>query len=123
MPSKCEDVVRWDRASLQKLLRSNDRAVLKALYWVNRNQTESERNMNRTLTVNGKGFSKYDAPHMMDLARRAARTSLTPNQMRVACKVMPKYWKQLLDPIQVKNEGRVVKRGKTFIEVRRRHAA
>jgi hypothetical protein len=86
------------KESVQHLLDTNNRAVVKALLAVYARQTASEQAGHHTREVNGVGFSKFDAPFLTDMVRSVHRYgSLTPKQMAVTRNKMKRYWRQLVD--------------------------
>lgn len=97
----------WDKTSIQNLLKSNDRAVYRALVAIFDRQTASEQSGDTTNVVNGIGFSRFDAPFCSDLAKRVkAGYSLSPKQLAVARNKMMRYHRQLVD---VANEREAVR--------------
>ena len=84
-------------SDFKDLLASNKKAALQALLTLNRLQTDSEKSLGVALKANGVGFSGYDAPILSSMALQlAARGSLSPKQMGVIHRLIPRYATQLL---------------------------
>lgn len=86
------------KAYLQKLVRTNDKALLRAVIAIYDRQTPSERISGQSTEDNGVGFTKWDAEEMSDIAIKIKNgLRLSPNEMLHTRIVMPKYWRQLMD--------------------------
>lgn len=86
------------KASIQHLLDTNDRAVVRGLVRIYERQTQSEKAAHTTTESNGVGFTGVDADFLTSLAEKAIKYgSLTPNQLFYARKKVKKYWKQLAE--------------------------
>lgn len=60
-------------------------------------QTEEEQNAEATVEHNGVGFSGFDAEILSSFASQYLnRGSLSPRQMEILHKKMPRYWGQIL---------------------------
>lgn len=87
----------WDKESIQELLKSNDKAVARAVLAVYRFQTEAEKSTQTTRDSNGIGFSAFDAEILSDFAEKLKRgLTLSPRQLELARKKMLKYHRQLV---------------------------
>lgn len=87
----------WNKTAIQALLETNPKALIRALRVVYNNQTESEKNSHATTDDNGVGFTGVDAELLTSFADQArVRGTLSPKQMDLLKKKMPKYWKQIL---------------------------
>jgi hypothetical protein len=61
-------------------------------------QTEAERSAEAAILHNGKGFSGTDAEILTSFAKQwLAKKWLSPKQMTLLHKKMPKYWRQVYD--------------------------
>ncbi len=87
----------WKR-ELQSLLLASDMALERSIIRIWEQQTYSEQSSGEALIVDGVGFNKMDAPLMGAFADQLIHNrSLSEKQKVVARKVMPKYWKQLMN--------------------------
>ena len=50
-----------DKKYIVELLKTNDKAVIRALIVINQRQTEEEKNCEGTINLNGQGFTPADA--------------------------------------------------------------
>jgi hypothetical protein len=88
----------WSKDSIQALIDTNDRAVMRALLVLYSRQTEAEQATESTREHNGRGFSAFDAEILSSFAVQVkSRGTLTPRQLEVARKRVRSYWKQLLE--------------------------
>lgn len=84
-------------AALRDTLSRNKKAAIQALLTINRLQTESERTLGVALRSNGVGFTGYDAPILSSMAIQLSRHgNLSPKQMEVVHRLIPRYATQLL---------------------------
>jgi hypothetical protein len=84
-------------AALKERLARSDRWALRALTLVYRNQTAAEQASQQTIEHNGIGFSGPDAEILSSFAQQYQRRgSLSPKQMNVLCRKMPRYAGQVL---------------------------
>jgi hypothetical protein len=84
-------------STLKTTLASNKKAAIQALLTLNRLQTESERSLGVALKSNGVGFTGYDAPILSSMALQLSkRGNLSPKQMAVVHRLIPRYATQLL---------------------------
>ena len=85
------------RNYLQTLVRTNDKALVRAIMVVYGRQTEHEKYYGVTVEENGMGFGKVDAEFFTSLvAQLQAGRRLSEKQLAIARNKMPKYWKQLM---------------------------
>jgi len=95
----------WDKDRVQTLLRTNDRALVKALLVVYRNQTAREQDARCTIYRNDVGFTAADGSRGAKWAKVVlSNATLYPGTMRKLRGMMPKYWRQILVAIEAKNE-------------------
>ena len=86
----------WE-AYLKDLLKTNNKALLKAIVLVYDNQTPEEKDKGESIEDNCIGFSKIDAKEMGDIARKIkANKALTKGELAKSRNKMQKYWKQLM---------------------------
>lgn len=87
----------WTKDAIQHLLRTNDKAVGRALLQIYARQTQAEQRCKDTQEDNGVGFTGVDGQFLSDVAERYKKyPMLTPKQMAIVRPKMLKYWKQLL---------------------------
>lgn len=85
------------RDYLKEQLAVNDKWIKKALIEILSNQTDDEVNNECTSSLNGIGFTGADAEILTSFAKQLMRRgSLSPKQMQITRRKMPKYWKQIM---------------------------
>ena len=100
----------WDKESLKDLLDRNDKAVYRAILLIYSFQTDEEKYMGTTKTVNGRGFSKFDVEVLSSFAMQLRRgQELTLKQMYVARPKIKKYVVQILQYMKDREESNLVK--------------
>ena len=86
----------WE-AYLKDLLKTNDKALLKAIVLIYDSQTHEEKDKCESIDDNCIGFSKNDTKEMGDIARKIkANKALTKGELAKSRNKMQKYWKQLM---------------------------
>lgn len=86
----------WE-AYLKDLLRTNDKALLRAIVLINDNQTKEEQNQKGSIEHNHIGWTKWDAREMGDIANKILQDEpLTNSELAKSRNKMCKYWKQLM---------------------------
>lgn len=86
------------RENLQELLRTNDQAVLRAIWVIYARQTVEEQIYGVSTEENGQGFSKVDAQFFTELVVLMKHgRELSPRQMAIARNKITKYWRQLME--------------------------
>ena len=86
----------WE-AYLKDLLKTNDKALLRAIVLIYNNQTDEEKNKGESIENNRVGFSKIDAKEMGDIAKKIkAGKALTKGELAKSRNKMQKYWRQLM---------------------------
>lgn len=86
----------WE-SYLKDLVKSNDKALLRAIVLVYDNQTTEEKNKGESIEDNCVGFSKVDAYEMGKIAQKIKRgEELTKGELAKSRNKMQKYWKQLM---------------------------
>lgn len=86
------------KAYLQKLVRTNDKALFRSVLAIYDRQTPSERTSGQSTEDNGVGFTKWDAEEMSEIAIKIKNgLRLSSNEIVRARITMPKYWRQLMD--------------------------
>ena len=83
-------------AYIREMLSTDSRWALKGLVRIYNNQTVDEKSSEDTKHDNGIGFTGADGHIMTSIAKQyIARGSLSPKQMGIVHKNMPKYSRQL----------------------------
>lgn len=86
----------WEKY-LKELVKTNDKALLRAIVLVYENQTYEERTKDECIENNGTGFNKVDAAEMSKIARKIQEgEELTEGELAKSRNKMQKYWKQLM---------------------------
>lgn len=93
--SKLETKKQW-KAELQKLLCTNDHAVVHAMWRIWDLQTDAEKLAGQALAENGIGFNRVDSVEVKKYIEKHARQSLDEEDIRAVRSMMLKYWKQLM---------------------------
>jgi hypothetical protein len=83
---------------LKKKLGVSSQWALHALLLIFSLQTSDEQNSDETSELNGVGFTGTDANLLSSFAKQYERRgTLSPKQMVLVFKKMPKYWNQILN--------------------------
>ena len=86
----------WE-AYLKDLMRTNNKALLKAIVLIHDRQTEEEKAKGESTEDNFVGWTKWDAKEMGDIAKKIKREEpLTIGELAKSRNKMCKYWKQLM---------------------------
>lgn len=93
----------WKK-ELQKLLCTNDYAVVHAMERIWDLQTDAEKLSGQALAENGIGFNRVDSVEIKKYVEKHARQSLDAEDIRVVRSIMLKYWKQLMKLSKLKLE-------------------
>lgn len=93
----------WKK-ELQKLLCTNDYAVVHAMERIWDLQTDVEKLSGQALTENGIGFNRVDSVEIKKYVEKHAKQSLDAEDIRVVRSIMLKYWKQLMKLSKLKLE-------------------
>ena len=93
----------WKK-ELQKLLCTNDYAVVHAMERIWDLQTDAEKLSGQALAENGVGFNRVDSIEIKKYIEKHARQSLDAEDIRVVRSIMLKYWKQLMKLSKLKLE-------------------
>lgn len=100
---------------LQNLVRTNKKALYRAIVVIAEYQTPEEKAWGMTIDHNGVGFGAVDAEMMTALALRIKNgEELTRKELAICRNKMPKYWRQLMliskrrmeHDRKISNEGR-----------------
>ena len=82
---------------LQNLVRTNKKALYRAIVVIAEYQTPEEKAWGMTIDHNGVGFGAVDAEMMTALALRLKNGGeLTRRELAICRNKMPKYWRQLM---------------------------
>lgn len=93
---------------LQNLLKTNDKALYKAIVLIAKYQTPLEIASGSTLEHNNQGFGTVDARFLTSMAFKINNGfPLTEKELAISRNKMPKYWKQLyrISKSKMKREG------------------
>lgn len=92
----------WDKDAIQALIRNNDAAVARAIRQLYARQTTGEQQTATTSVANSRGFNANDARFLTGVAQKLDHYAdrMTPRQLEVARRMLPKYWRQLLEVIE-----------------------
>jgi len=83
---------------VRKRLANEDKMAIKALLMVFNHQTSDEQSTDRTRYQNNVGFTAFDAEFLTKLAKQYQEKNwLSVKQLAILKKIMPKYWKQVID--------------------------
>ena len=83
---------------LQNLVRTNKKALYRAIILIADKQTPEEKAYGATIDHNGVGFGAVDAKMMTALALRLKNGGeLTERELAICRNKMPKYWRQLMN--------------------------
>lgn len=81
---------------IQYLIRTNDKALYRAILLIDSEQTNLEKALGVTFESNKRGFGAYDAPFLTNMALRIrGGAGLTPQMKAISRNMMVHYWKQL----------------------------
>lgn len=95
----------WTKESVKDLLKRNDEAVERGILRIYSFQTDEEKYIGATKTVNGKGFSKFDVEILSSFALQLRQgRHLTEKQMYKARPKICKYAGQLLEYMRTKED-------------------
>lgn len=92
----------WNKEAIVELLNTNDRAVVRAIKVLYARQTADEQSAEHTKHRNGVGFNGPDAAFLSSIAKALPRYNdrMTVRQIAKARRMLPKYWRQLLEEIE-----------------------
>jgi len=92
----------YTQQDIQDMLKTNDKAVIRAMLVIYEYQTEDEKNSDETLHANGMGFSGADAFILTQFTKFYKEHGfLSGKQLEIARKKMPKYAKQIFKHMQI----------------------
>ena len=95
---------------LHNLVRTNKKALYRAIILIADKQTPEEKAYGATIDHHGVGFGAVDAKMMTALALRSrCGGELTERELAICRNKMPKYWRQLMNisKRRMQNEKRV----------------
>ena len=88
----------WNKDNLKELLKTNDKAVERAITVIYSYQTLAEQESEQTCSLNGVGFNQFDTSFLSTLAKQLEYGNhLSDWQLNVARKKIVKYTGQLLN--------------------------
>lgn len=83
---------------LQNLVRTNDKALYRAIILIADYQTPEEKALGETIDHNNVGFGAVDAEMLTGIALRLKCGGRLTERERAICRnKMPKYWRQLMN--------------------------
>lgn len=103
----------WNKETIKALLATNDRAVTKAVVAIYYNQTQDEISSKVTQEHNGKGFTKFDAKFLTEMATFAINNGMTLTTKQVECirHRVYKYWRQLAE---IANNSEIARQARLY---------
>ena len=100
-------MTKWDRGSITKLLKTNDRAVERAIVAIYNRQTQDEKIASRTKHTNHRGFrSNHDSKGSYYARWVNSGRCLTGFHLENARKIAVHYWRQLIEVAEERNAKR-----------------
>ena len=89
----------WTKEQIVTMLETNDKAVTRAVIAIYKRQTSAEQIAQATKVNNNVGFNHADAPYLSYCAKYALdkRTNLSGKHLEKSRKRVMKYWAQLID--------------------------
>lgn len=82
---------------LQNLVKTNKKALYRAIVLISDFQTPLEKAMGETMDKNNMGFGAVDAQFLTSMALRIkGGGELTTRELAICQNKMPKYWRQLM---------------------------
>jgi len=85
------------RTYLRDLVKTNDKALLRAIVLIYDNQTPEEKMIGESIEPNKSGFDKIDAYELGQIARKIKNGKpLTKGELAKSRNKMRKYWRQLM---------------------------
>lgn len=86
----------WEQY-LKRLLKSDDRALARAIVLIYNNQTPEEKQTGKSIEDNQIGFTKWDAKELGTIAKKIKQKQpLTEAELAKSRNKMVKYWRQLM---------------------------
>jgi hypothetical protein len=86
----------WTPSLVKELIKHNDAAAKRALLKIYDNQDPEEKASQQTIALNGIGFNGVDARILSSFAQHLKQKGfLSPKQMAIVKKKMPKYTRQV----------------------------
>lgn len=86
-----------EKTFVKKRLGTNKAWAIKALLKIYEFQTDTEKEYGETHRYNNVGFTGIDAEILTSFAKQYLRRKfLSPKQMKILYKKMPKYWAQII---------------------------
>ena len=112
----------WE-SYLRELIKTNNKALLRAILCIYNNQTNEEKNKGESIDWNGIGFNRWDSREMSEIAKKIkSGQPLTKGELAKSRNKMHKYWKQLMIISKRKMEIEKQKEkeiGRTWEEIRK----
>lgn len=113
--------MRYDRGVIQEKLKQSPLWRRRALAMLYELQSIAEREAKETLHSNAVGFTGPDARVLSGYAEWAAKgRSFSRGMDLLLQRRLPKYWRQVVEAIAKSQASRLVKAGKSFVEISER---
>ena len=103
--------IEWTKDVIKENLRTNVQWMIRCLEVLYLRQTEEEKNNMMTKYNNGMGFNGVDAEILTSFYNQIQKRKeyhksvlLSEKQISICSKKLPKYWKQVKEEIEYKNQ-------------------
>ena len=94
----------YTQTDIKDMLKNNDKAVIRGMLVIYEYQTDDEKSTDQTMHHNGMGFTGVDAFILTQFVKFYQEHGyLSPKQMDIARKKMPKYAGQIFNHMILKN--------------------
>ena len=97
----------YNKEVVKNLIKTDNRWTLRTLIILYNRQTTDEQQNQQTTHCNSRGFNGTDSVILSSFSVQVNRgRTLSEKQMNVCRKLLPKYWKQVIDEINIKNNSK-----------------
>ena len=112
----------WDETTLKRSIRRSPAVAIRALMLVYSYQLEIEKASGDSIERNNVGFGLYDVEELTALAKqKIGGRKLLPHQVDKLRRVMPKYWRQVLNEVIRRNPERILRKTKSYVILQKHH--
>ncbi len=101
----------YSKEFIQNKIKTDDRWLFRTLEVIYNRQTTEEQNSQSTMEHNNRGFTGVDGQILSSFQEQVVKNRLlnkpsllSPKQMDMCRKKLPKYWKQVQQEIKTKEE-------------------
>lgn len=95
----------YTKESIKDKLSTDERWIRRSLVVLYGFQTEEEKNSEDTIEKNGQGFNGRDGQILSSFSEQVLKgRRLSSKQMDVCKRLLPKYWRQILEVIESKEQ-------------------